>query len=154
MISTFGKTFCYRSPSLLIFNKCMYPSNLHTTSPKIYSSYQMRFATFTCTGSSVLSSLFEEPTPPRSSDTLGIIQVIFWQLCPGIIYRSRVVRHVFMVNTCHFYVYQIYICLTSVTRAKPKEKNKICRSISTHAVKCDGVFFELQHGFQCGFQHA
>ena len=47
-----------------------------------------------------------------------------------------------------------YICLTSVTRAKPKEKNEICRSISTHAVKCDGVFFILQHGFQYGFQHA
>ena len=47
-----------------------------------------------------------------------------------------------------------YICLTSLTRAKPKEKNEICRSISTHAVKCDGVFFVLQHGFQYGFQHA
>ena len=44
-----------------------------------------------------------------------------------------------------------YICLTSVTRAKPKEKNKIFRSISTRAVKCDGVFFILQHGFQYGF---
>ena len=47
-----------------------------------------------------------------------------------------------------------YICLTSVTRAKPKEKNEICHSISTRAVKCDGVFFVLQHGFQYGFQHA
>ena len=46
------------------------------------------------------------------------------------------------------------ICLTSLTRAKPKEKNEICRPISTHAVKCDGVFFVLQHGFQYGFQHA
>ena len=35
---------------------------------------------------------------------------------------------------------RIYICLTSLTRAKPKEKKEICRSISTHAVKCDGVF--------------
>ena len=48
--------------------------------------------------------------------------------------------------------YQI-ICLTSLTRAKPKEKNEICRSISTRAVKCDGVFFLLQHGFRYGFQH-
>ena len=47
-----------------------------------------------------------------------------------------------------------YICLTSVTRAKPKEKNEICRLISTCAVKCDGVFFVLQHSFQYGFQHA
>ena len=47
-----------------------------------------------------------------------------------------------------------YICLTSVTRAKPKDKNEICRSISTHAVKCDGVFFVLQQGFQYSFQHA
>ena len=39
------------------------------------------------------------------------------------------------------------ICLTSVTRAKPKEKNEICHSISTRAIKCDGVFFVLQHGF-------
>ena len=46
------------------------------------------------------------------------------------------------------------ICLTSLTRAKPKEKNEICCSISTCAVKCDGVFFVLQHGFQYGFQHA
>ena len=46
------------------------------------------------------------------------------------------------------------ICLISVTHAKPKEKNKICRSISTCAIKCDGVFFVLQHGFQYGFQHA
>ena len=46
------------------------------------------------------------------------------------------------------------ICLTSLTRAKPKEKNEICCSISTHAVKCDGVFFVLQHGFQYGFQHS
>ena len=37
---------------------------------------------------------------------------------------------------------------------KTKEKNEICRSISTRAVKCDGVFFVLQHGFQYGFQHA
>ena len=48
----------------------------------------------------------------------------------------------------------IGICLTSLTRAKPKEKNEICHSISTRAVKCDGVFFVLQHGFQYGFQHA
>ena len=47
-----------------------------------------------------------------------------------------------------------YICLTSLTRAKPKEKNEICRSVSTRAVKCDGVFFVLQHGFRYGFQHA
>ena len=46
------------------------------------------------------------------------------------------------------------ICLTSLTRAKPKEKNEICCSISTRAVKCDGVFFVLQHDFQYGFQHA
>ena len=46
------------------------------------------------------------------------------------------------------------ICLTSVTRAKPKEKNEICHSVSTCAVKCDGLFFVLQHGFQYGFQHA
>ena len=39
-------------------------------------------------------------------------------------------------------------------RAKPKEKNEICCSISTRALKCDGVFFVLQHGFQYGFQHA
>ena len=45
------------------------------------------------------------------------------------------------------------ICLTSLTRAKPKEKNEICYSILTCAVKCDGVFFVLQHGFQYGFQH-
>ena len=37
---------------------------------------------------------------------------------------------------------------------KPKEKNEICRSVSTRAVKCDGLFFVLQHGFQYGFQHA
>ena len=37
---------------------------------------------------------------------------------------------------------------------KPKEKNEICSSVSTHAVKCDGLFFVLQHGFQYGFQHA
>ena len=49
---------------------------------------------------------------------------------------------------------RIFICLTSLTRAKPKEKNEICCSISTCAVKCDGVFFVLQHGFQYGFQHA
>ena len=48
----------------------------------------------------------------------------------------------------------IYICLTSLTRAKPKEKNEICRSISTRVVKCDGVFFVLQHRFRYGFQHA
>ena len=48
----------------------------------------------------------------------------------------------------------IYICLTSLTRAKPKEKNEICHSISTRAIKCDGVFFVLQHSFQYGFQHA
>ena len=48
----------------------------------------------------------------------------------------------------------VYICLTSVTRAKLKDKNEICRSISTRAVKCDGVFFVLQHSFQYGFQHA
>ena len=47
-----------------------------------------------------------------------------------------------------------YVCLTSVTHAKPKEKNEICRSVSTRAVKCDGLFFVLQHGFQYGFQHA
>ena len=46
------------------------------------------------------------------------------------------------------------ICLTSVTHAKPKEKNEICCSISTCAIKCGGVFFILQHGFQYGFQHA
>ena len=46
------------------------------------------------------------------------------------------------------------ICLTSLMCAKPKEKNEICRSISTRAVKCDGVFFVLQHSFQYGFQHA
>ena len=46
------------------------------------------------------------------------------------------------------------ICLTSLTHAKPKEKNEICCSISTCAVKCDGVFFVLQHGFRYGFQHA
>ena len=51
-------------------------------------------------------------------------------------------------------VYVGCICLTSLTRAKPKEKNEICCSISTRAVKCDGVFFVLQHGFQYGFQHA
>ena len=38
--------------------------------------------------------------------------------------------------------------------AKPKEKNEICHSISTCALKCDGVFFVLQHGFQYGFEHA
>ena len=50
-------------------------------------------------------------------------------------------------------VQRIYICLTSVTCAKPKEKNEICRSISTRAIKYDGVFFVLQHSFQYGFQH-
>ena len=44
-------------------------------------------------------------------------------------------------------VLDIYICLTLLTRAKLKEKNEICCSISTRAVKCDGVFFVLQHGF-------
>ena len=47
-----------------------------------------------------------------------------------------------------------YICLTSVTRTKPKEKNEICRLISTRAVKCDSVYFVLLHSFQYGFQHA
>ena len=47
-----------------------------------------------------------------------------------------------------------YICLASVIRAKPKKKNEICRSVLTCAVKCDGLFFVLQHGFQYGFQHA
>ena len=42
------------------------------------------------------------------------------------------------------------ICLTSLTRAKSKEKNEICHSISTRAIKCDGVFFVLQHSFQYG----
>ena len=42
----------------------------------------------------------------------------------------------------------IKICLTSVTRAKPKEKNEMCHSVLTHAVKCDGLFFVLQYGFQ------
>ena len=37
---------------------------------------------------------------------------------------------------------------------KTKEKNEICHSVSTCAVKCDGLFFVLQHGFQYGFQHA
>ena len=50
--------------------------------------------------------------------------------------------------------FHLCICLTSLTRAKPKEKNEICRSISTRAIKCDGVFFVLQHSFQYGFQHA
>ena len=49
---------------------------------------------------------------------------------------------------------QYNICLTSLTCAKLKEKNEICHSISTRAVKCDGVFFVLQHGFQYGFHHA
>ena len=48
------------------------------------------------------------------------------------------------INHCpsHF-VTDHRICLTSVTRAKPKEKNEICHSVSTHAVKCDGLFFVL-----------
>ena len=37
---------------------------------------------------------------------------------------------------------------------KTEGENEICCSISTRAVKCDGVFFILQHGFQYGFQHA
>ena len=57
------------------------------------------------------------------------------------------------IQLCGFFGENI-ICLASLTRAKPKEKNEICRSISTRAVKCDGVFFILQHGFQYGFQHA
>ena len=67
------------------------------------------------------------------------------------------IKKVMSKNVCRVYVLCInciYICLNSVTRVKLKEKNEICCSISTCAVKCDGVFFILQHGFQYGFQHA
>ena len=47
-----------------------------------------------------------------------------------------------------------YILSHFSNSCKPKEKNEICRSVSTRAVKCDGLFFVLQHGFQYGFQHA
>ena len=43
------------------------------------------------------------------------------------------------------------ICLTSVTRAKPKEKNEICRSISTCAVKGGGVFLYFNTVFNMVF---
>ena len=39
---------------------------------------------------------------------------------------------------------QIYkfknICLTSLKCVKSNLKNEICRTISTHAIKCDGIF--------------
>ena len=58
------------------------------------------------------------------------------------------------LNNYSLEVLLLNICLTSVTRAKLKEKSEICHSVSTRAVKCDGLFFILQHGFQYGFQHA
>ena len=66
----------------------------------------------------------------------------------------KIAQLIFKNNCAKNLTITITICLTSLTRAKPKEKNKICRSISTCAVKCDGVFFVLQHGFQYGFQQA
>ena len=71
----------------------------------------------------------------------------------GLSIQSNII-HVEGVKSSSIYtISAVKICLTSVTHAKPKEKNKICHSISTRAVKCDGVFFILQHGFQYGFQH-
>ena len=55
----------------------------------------------------------------------------------------------FLCNSYQF----IYVSLRLRVQNR-RRKTKSAAQFQTHAVKCDGVFFVLQHGFQYGFQHA
>ena len=133
----------------IFFEGCEYDFNLEmiTNITIKYSRGDGIVHIIHCTGESTKSATLNEQI------IVEIVWLFSYQIACFLKFISVLLSYLFSLEWLDRLISHKDMCHFS-NSCKPKEKNEICRSVSTRAVKCDGLFFVLQHGFQYGFQHA